>query len=238
MDENLLMSQPFTVAEDSALFTLRYQVRVKGFKLKEGFSLPPVLDQVLMGIELREASQGLLLQQPIKLLVRDMVSRSGDSLLVGGTLEIPLSGYQGQVLYMAVHTPRDSGSYPYVTEIYRYNGSLGKLGGELPGSQKSGSPAGQPLADEFRLYQNYPNPFNPDTEIRFRLPEDGPVTLAIYNLRGQRIRTLVNGEKPAGFHSVRWDGYDEKGQEVAGGVYFCRLEAEGYTGTIKLLLLR
>ncbi|HFE64999.1 MAG TPA: T9SS type A sorting domain-containing protein [Caldithrix sp.] len=75
----------------------------------------------------------------------------------------------------------------------------------------------------FRLFQNYPNPFNPETTIEYFLPKAVPVQLEIYNLLGQRVRTLVSGQKPAGEHQVSWDGRDYAGREVASGVYFYRL---------------
>ncbi len=81
------------------------------------------------------------------------------------------------------------------------------------------------LAD-FALMQNYPNPFNPSTTISFSLPEASNVTLAIYNLRGQLIRTLHSGALSAGHHRMVWDGRDSHGVKVASGVYLYRLEAQ------------
>ncbi|MDZ7362597.1 MAG: T9SS type A sorting domain-containing protein [candidate division KSB1 bacterium] len=75
------------------------------------------------------------------------------------------------------------------------------------------------------LAQNYPNPFNPETTIEFTLPAVAPVTLRIYNLNGQLIRTLLNESRPAGRHPVSWDGRDDAGRDVASGVYLYRLHA-------------
>ncbi len=79
------------------------------------------------------------------------------------------------------------------------------------------------LPETFALHQNYPNPFNPTTEIKFDLPEPGQVTFTIFNIVGQKVRSLLNGPKAAGYHSVLWDGKDEFGNEVASGVYVYRI---------------
>ena len=91
---------------------------------------------------------------------------------------------------------------------------------------------------DFRLFQNHPNPFNPETEIRFRIPETRDVTLKIYNLLGQEIRTLSNGTITPGEHTVRWDGWDDSGQEVASGVYLYRLRAGDFSAVRKLILIK
>jgi len=90
----------------------------------------------------------------------------------------------------------------------------------------------------FRLFQNYPNPFNSVTTVKYFLPKAEPVRLEIYNLLGQRVRTLVSGQKPAGEHQVSWDGRDDAGREVAGSVYIYRLTAGGLKQSRKLVLLR
>gem|GEM_PF-3264667 len=97
--------------------------------------------------------------------------------------------------------------------------------------------------DQFYLHPNYPNPFNATTTISFDLPHSSFVVLEIYNLMGKKVRTLVADEKPAGHFEVRWDGTDEMNQDVASGIYFCRLQAiKPSKGVVvqaqKLLLLR
>jgi flagellar hook assembly protein FlgD len=96
---------------------------------------------------------------------------------------------------------------------------------------------------DFSLKQNYPNPFNPVTTIgfkvqgsRFKVPL--PTTLTIYNILGQKVRTLVDEPKRAGSYEVIWDGKDNKGEEVASGIYFYQLRAEDYTETKRMILLR
>lgn len=88
------------------------------------------------------------------------------------------------------------------------------------------------------LDQNYPNPFNPSTQISFRLSVHSDVELSVFNLLGQKMVVLAQGERAAGVHLVTWDGANDDGQPVASGVYFYRLEAAGWSYTRKMMLLR
>jgi len=94
---------------------------------------------------------------------------------------------------------------------------------------------GVPVPEEYALDQNYPNPFNPETTIKYQLPEAGKVVLKIYNAIGQEIRTLVNEEKEAGYHDIRWDGMDNKGVRVSSGVYIYRLQVGDFVRVKKML---
>jgi len=89
-----------------------------------------------------------------------------------------------------------------------------------------------------RLAQNAPNPFNASTEIHYQLSRDADVSLRIYNVAGQMVRTLVNARQPAGFHATIWDGTDDSRRAAASGIYFCRLEAGREAETIKMVLVR
>jgi hypothetical protein len=89
-----------------------------------------------------------------------------------------------------------------------------------------------------RLSQNVPNPFNASTRIRYHLPEAAEVSLKIYNIAGQIVRTLVNASRPAGFHAAVWDGTGDDRQTVASGIYFCRLQTGRKAGMIKMALVR
>jgi hypothetical protein len=99
----------------------------------------------------------------------------------------------------------------------------------------------EPKSRDFELYQNSPNPFNASTQIRFDIPADAFVTIVIFNVRGQRIRTLTAGHLRGGTHFSSWDGRNDHGVAVASGVYFCRLAAKTGERTIqfskKMLLL-
>jgi len=94
------------------------------------------------------------------------------------------------------------------------------------------------LPNVFSLSQNYPNPFNPTTLIKYDLPRDCRVRLDVYNVVGQRVTTLVDGNQIAGYKSVSWDGRDENGCQVSSGVYLYRIQAGGFTQVRKMVLLR
>jgi len=88
------------------------------------------------------------------------------------------------------------------------------------------------------LKDNYPNPFNLSTTIRYALAEAGEVILEVYNIKGQKIRALVNSSKHAGEHSVAWDGKDNAGHPVSSGIYLCKLRAGKATFVKKMLLTK
>lgn len=94
------------------------------------------------------------------------------------------------------------------------------------------------LPDGYELSQNFPNPFNPTTTIRFALPEDATVSLRIYNIHGQLVRTLANGSFSAGSHNFTWDGTDENGLNVVSGMYFYQLQSRDYQEVKKMLMLK
>ncbi len=94
------------------------------------------------------------------------------------------------------------------------------------------------LPNQFALEQNFPNPFNPTTHIAFTLPQRANLTLTIYNVLGQEIRELAQGEFPAGKHQVLWDGANNNGASVASGIYFYRLKTDAFAETRKMTLLK
>jgi hypothetical protein len=89
----------------------------------------------------------------------------------------------------------------------------------------------QPLA--FALYQNYPNPSNPTTKIRFQITDYGPVTLKVVDVLGKEAATVVNKDLQRDFYEIEFEA-----RELAGGVYFYTLKAEGKVATRKFVLLR
>jgi len=84
----------------------------------------------------------------------------------------------------------------------------------------------------------FPNPFNPVTSVVYASPGEGRVLLAVYNVAGRLVRTLVDGSVGPGYHSVVWDGRDQNGVEVGSGVYFCRMETPGFDAAVKMTLLK
>jgi hypothetical protein len=93
-------------------------------------------------------------------------------------------------------------------------------------------PATNPV-DNYVLYQNYPNPFNPTTTIRYELPQDGIVTINIYNILGQKVKTLLNEFKRADRYEITFNGAG-----LASGVYFYTLKVNNFIKTKKMILLR
>ena len=91
---------------------------------------------------------------------------------------------------------------------------------------------------DFSLSQNLPNPFNPETEISYDLPNACHVSLSIYNLLGQRTRTLVDEYLTTGHKTIRWDGRDDQGIQVASGIYFYQIQAGDFTDAKKMILMK
>jgi len=85
---------------------------------------------------------------------------------------------------------------------------------------------------------NYPNPFNPETKIVFNLIESGNAKLEIYNIKGQKIKTLIKDQLSTGQHSVVWDGRDDNGKAVSSGVYFYKLQTPSKSYFRKCILLK
>ena len=99
------------------------------------------------------------------------------------------------------------------------------------------------LPKEFALSQNYPNPFNPTTKIRFALPVASRVVAEMYSILGQKVATLINEDREAGYYVVEWNGRGDNGQTLGSGVFLLRLTAHGSEGqefseTRKLMLLK
>jgi len=96
--------------------------------------------------------------------------------------------------------------------------------------------AGPPAANY--LGQNRPNPFGADTKIAYGLSGDADVSIRIYDVKGRLVRTVVNGRRTADHHSAVWDGRDDAGRMVSGGVYFYRITAGSFVETRKMVILR
>jgi hypothetical protein len=102
---------------------------------------------------------------------------------------------------------------------------------EIPGSNDT-------RPSEFSLSQNYPNPFNPSTNIEFNLPKAAYVKIHVFNIVGQRVRTLVDEELKSGRYVADWDGKDEQRHSVSTGIYFYRMQAGDFSDMKKMLLVK
>jgi hypothetical protein len=94
------------------------------------------------------------------------------------------------------------------------------------------------IESTFKLHQNHPNPFNPTTEIEYFLPEDLYITITVYDLKGNKVSSLYSGNNNMGNYRVVWNGKNDIGQSVPGGIYLYKLEAETFSQTKKMILLK
>jgi hypothetical protein len=88
------------------------------------------------------------------------------------------------------------------------------------------------------LMINYPNPFNPSTEILYKIPKDDYISIVIFNVKGNKIMSLVDDYQSAGEYSIHWNGKNEQGESVSAGMYIYSLQAGSYRQTKKMILLK
>ena len=143
--------------------------------------------------------------------------------------EIERIGFEGEETLVVVTA---GGSYPYATE------SIARIDFLWEPTGVEGPADAAPLIDAIHLFQNQPNPFSPQTRIGFEVPEAGRVEVGIYSVQGRLIRTLVDRELATGPHEVVWDGQDQAGKKVPGGVYFYSLRGPGIEESRRMILLR
>ncbi len=144
-------------------------------------------------------------------------------------------GTSAKVVYLAfglegVAGPSGDSGEKLISNIFNWFNPLTSV------SESGGTKSSMP--ESFQLFQNYPNPFNPETHIKFSLPADSKISVTIYNIAGQHIRTLFSGEQKAGLHSVLWDGKDKNGNLAASGIYVYRLQAGNFSRQKKMILIR
>jgi len=96
----------------------------------------------------------------------------------------------------------------------------------------------KPTPKAYSLHQNYPNPFNPETKIYFDIPADQKVKILVYNVLGQKVRTLVNEEFRAGSHILNWDGRNDVGQRLPSGIYIYRIKAGNFIAAKKMMMVK
>ncbi len=90
---------------------------------------------------------------------------------------------------------------------------------------------------DWQLFQNYPNPFNPSTNIKFSIPQPALITIEIYNVLGQKIRSLINTELFPGIHQIEWDGTDDQGLKVSTGTYLLMMNSKDFAQTRKMMMV-
>jgi hypothetical protein len=141
----------------------------------------------------------------------------------------------------------------YVTAVYVYlsrNTMVESLGSNLVTLSLADVSEKEEVSGVYKteLMSNYPNPFNPETRIVFAVGTQRAtektqrsterIEIIIFNSKGQKVRSLVDGNYGAGVHIVTWNGLDDKGQRVSSGIYFYRMRTEGYVSVKKMLLLK
>lgn len=145
--------------------------------------------------------------------------------------------FTGTRTYFFLDTTAVAGqTYQYTLESVSVTGATASS--QPLASAVTFTPADTSRLPQFALHQNAPNPFNPATEIAFVLPQPAHVTLVIYNVLGQQVRTLVDAPRDAGRYVEVWDGRDGNGHPLASGVYLYRLTAGAFVSTKKMTLLR
>jgi len=127
------------------------------------------------------------------------------------------------------------GRYPNGSGIFEY------LSASTPAAVNSvptSIPAKKEIPDDFRLYQNYPNPFNPETTIKYVITKISKVKLEIYNISGQKIKTLVNEIKFPGYSEIIWDGTSDSGAKVSSGIYYYKLRVGDFIQVKKMAYIK
>ena len=157
------------------------------------------------------------------------------------TLEAPEGeGLIADILFQVLSTIGDSLTFG---DVYFYD-SFGVMDiitdkgiAIIPGSVSVDNIEFDSIFKEIKL-ENYPNPFNPTTTISFSIPEEGKVELCVYNIKGQKVKALINEKLNAGAHQVIWHGKDENGKSVSSGIYFYKMDSGRYTSVMKMILLK
>jgi len=149
----------------------------------------------------------------------------------GGTDEVTFAATVAR--YVRIYMTKNNSSSERINEVEVYASSSAALGD--PSDSQANSAV---IPNEISLAQNHPNPFNPTTRIRYQIPHDMNVSLKVYNMLGEEVRTLVEGYHVAGSFEVEWDGRQNSGTPAPSGVYIYRLQGEGFTEVRKMILLQ
>jgi len=227
--EQMLDSQPFIASNEQRLNIL-YTMRVRNFSSVEANS--EKLEMPILTFAIANANDKSELAKYEAIKFSDLVGFNKAAVDTALMTQLDLSSFVGKQVYVKVGLL--SGKKPFITEVYDF-GQDSHLGKERGVMQPAMLPPSLP--QEFQLAQNYPNPFNPETNISYALPQDGHVRLEVYNVLGQRIITLVDGQMPAGYQTVHWNGRNALGEKVSAGIYLCRMQAGDFVKTQKMTLL-
>ena len=230
--DKFLNTKPFVASNDILEFP--YSIRVNDFNVTEStpFDLPK---KMIVETSIKDVNTKSPLHSMIQLSLQDLIKVKTADFNIVDTLKVDIKNLSGQNVYLTTRLiGADKGQYPVCTEVY-YFGDPDSMYKKIPQIQTNNI-ANVPA--NFLLYQNFPNPFNPETIIKFELPHNSFVRLEIYNIMGQKIKTLICEQITAGVHSINWDGQDDFGRNVSSGIYLYRIHTEGFAQTKKMFLLR
>lgn len=222
-DAGILVTMENAVAEakseENVTASTIYTISMKN--IKEVWSAEMIVDfgegQKFLGYQLQPRSDKMSVQY----------RQEGTKLYISMAGDKPITE-NGQLIQLLCQVTDAEAVKPIMIEQFMLNETLvEKIEGALTG-----------LPRTYALGQNYPNPFNPATQIRYQLPNQSKVTLIIYNLLGQQVKTLINMTLPAGYYVASWDGKDDRGLTAASGVYFYRIQAGSFIKTKKMLFMK
>ena len=211
----------------SLLLDLEYDGFIRGVQ----FDLTADMSDVMFGSAmLHELQEGVMINSHT---LEDGTTRVLAVNLDGGLLPFSSDGFI--TIPVTMNTGRGDRVKVGINDIQL----IDQNGESIPVNAKGdGSVALELIPMKYALYQNFPNPFNPVTEIQFDIPDISTVELVVYNLMGQEVRRLVNGEIQAGYHRIVWDGLNNRGESVSTGVYIYSLISPSFHSTKKMVLLK
>jgi hypothetical protein len=216
---------PRTGEEMTVAVKLADYVELSGYGLDLAYD-PAVLEFVGTRVENNLLGEGALAQPQV------ISSQDGKASIVAFG-ETATGGDLGLTLVFRTKAETE-GSYIEITNGLLSDGSYGVNDLRGPVSVRV-----ETRPEVYALADNYPNPFNPETTIKYQLPEAGIVTLEVYNMLGQVVRTLVNEHQNAGRYAVQWNAANDNGQPLSSGIYFYRVQAgQEFQSVKKMLLLK
>lgn len=172
----------------------------------------------------------------------DYSSRSDVAKTIAPVVDRHFTGYQlkrdNVITYEGTATSYTDTNVPHGTHQYLLYAVYSSGNSEPISALVNVTGNEDPVVAVTALGTNYPNPFNPETSISFSNATEGPVLVEIYNLKGQKVRTLVNEVMAAGNHSVVWKGLDDNNKPVSSGVYFFNMKSGKYSATRKMILMK
>jgi len=224
--------------------------------LDAGESLPAIGEEMAIAVNLEDyvelSGYGLSLSYDPAVLEFVGPKVGDDNLLGAGSLAQPqvITSQDGKASIIAFGEPAVEGdlglSLVFRTKVETESSYIDITDGQLSdganGVNNLRGPVSvkiETLPEHYALADNYPNPFNPATTIKYQLPEAGLVTLEVYNMLGQVVRTLVNEHQTAGRYALQWDATNDNGHDLSSGMYFYHVRAgQEFQSTKKMLLLK